>query len=274
VDEKTTAPEPRVDNGILETLARTRSARRAPDGPCPSRERLGALRANTLDPVEATRVVRHLADCPVCRDRLVCLDTEVPSLSRKAQRRLLRLLVPRRPRWRSWAVGTGGAVAAAAAVFLLVLVPSSPVPEDLPDYTLSIDGYVRATRGTARPDQVPVYLPESDLVFLVRPVQGEASAQPRVVVYLEAPDGSFEPLAIAPEVSSDDTGLIAVRVRAGAVLGRDFGLHRLRLLLLPPAVTPPERLEDGQWDENGQVLEVEIAYRAELEPEGAVTTDN
>ncbi len=260
MDDEHTKDDVHALDTVLETLAQERSARQEAASACLSRTQLEALRAHTLSPDEETRVVQHLAACGVCRDHLVTLDVEVPPLSSAVQRRVLQAFRPRRAGWAWW---SAGATVVAAAVALLVVRPVGPSGGSLPHYVVALGGSVKETRGsTAVADALPVYYPESELVVMARPVQGEASTPPHAAVYLEASDGTFRRLSVPPAVTVEPGGLVIVKVRAGEVLGHRFGRHRLRLLLTLQETNLPDRLGDG-WQEHGsRVIEKEFEYRS------------
>ncbi len=260
MDEQHGAHDSGDVDDLLEELARARSLQREADSDCPSRELLERLRAHSLSARDEAVVVRHLADCAVCRDHLACLDVEVPGLPHIAQRQVFRLFRPRTPGWAWLPVPV---MAAVAALLLTTFNPFSFVEEDLPGYVLGFEGYARETRGeTLHGFELPVYGPGSDLVLLARPKQGEASTSPTVVAYIEGPAGVFERFPVDPVVTITDTGLIELRVRAGELLGDHYGRHKIRLLLLPHGTRPPERLNGSFYAESARLLEGELDYRA------------
>ena len=248
---------------VLEALARARSARQEADSACLSREQLEALRAHSLSADDEAKVVQHLAACGVCRDHLVSLDAGVPHLSPAVQRRVLRSFRPKHRRW-AWAGTSAGALV--TAVVLFVIRPFVPAGGGLPLYALALGGGVKETRGRAlHENSLPTYYPTSTLVLMARPVQGEASRPPKVAVYLETSDGTFERVRVDPTVTVASDGLVEAKVRVGEVLGRQFGKHKIRMLLTPAGIPIPDRLGEVDVNEGTRVLEGVFEYRP---PEG------
>ena len=79
-------------------------------------------------------------------------------------------------------------------------------------------------------------------------------------VYLASPEGVFRQLAVKPEIVRDATGLIEIRVRAGILLGNDYGEHLVRLVILPEGSELPGTAGKDYHPDGGQVFDRSLVY--------------
>lgn len=147
-----------------------------------------------------------------------------------------RRVEPRRaPRARSWALGAAGALAVAAALWLVVI----PAPHELPEYTLDVRGGARAERAASA--EVGGLRADDRVVLTLRP--SDAASRPvRAALFVRTPEGDRAldvPVEIAP------TGAVRVDVRAGEIAAEP-GEWTLVLVVAPEGALPAPGAEGAQ----------------------------
>ena len=254
----------------LRQLGKTTPEPPEPNEACPELETLRQFQREQLEATPHAAVEAHLAQCARCVDILVTLDQPTPRMSRGTTRRVLAATTPERaPQRRAlnqWALG--GIVSAAAALLLVVLVtPGTHAP--VPPYDLVLSGQIMEVRGenTDTRDALPTYNSESDLLFRVMPELGQAQERPEICAYLrdeqDGEQGSYHLVQPPPELAFDSsTGLIEARIRVGLLLGDQYGVHALLLVLFPHGSEVPKTIASEQAIPKGaRAFKRSIAYQ-------------
>jgi hypothetical protein len=119
-------------------------------------------------------------------------------------------VVPMRGRAWRWAGLVGTPLAAAAAIALLVTRPRAPL-SDLPEYTVSVSGGVRADRGadTRGPSEPVAVAAGTEVVLVARP-EASAAGSVHAATFVV---GSGAPIAVASTSETSAKGAVRVTVR-------------------------------------------------------------
>jgi len=268
----------------LHRLARLRADAPEPCTPCLTRGQLEAFQLNRLPDAAREAAESHLSTCTRCVDELLCLDVELPSMSSKTLERVLEQTEPMHKAHRRtpqrWVFGS----LAVAAALMIAVVNSSRVEHSVPPYEVALLGETRLNRGLgetaamrgeasrqsgaplqAEPAELPVFLPGNVLTLSAQPARGLPSELPVAAAYVLR-GTEFVPIEPAPDMVTDaKTGLIELAVPVGTLLGKDFGPHTVRMLLLPEGRNPPKRLEaHGESIKGSVVVDKTFEYRSSL----------
>lgn len=167
---------------------------------------------------EREEIEQHLARCADCRALQAEYGKPLPPPLRDWA---LHKTPNRRARW---APLLGLAVAAAIAAF--VLLPRGPA--SLPGYSVSgpMGGVAMMRSDTQGSD---IFVPTSQIKWLLKPAQKTKQANLRV--FVEASKGQVREVGANPTVTK--AGIIRYETEARALLGEDFGMRTVHLVVVP-----------------------------------------
>lgn len=165
-------------------------------------------------------------------------------------------------RWRRPLAVTGVILALAAAIVLMIRLPGERAGGPRVAYELTVRNQtVQVQRSDGAPAPVGLYLPDSNLDWVLSPVQAVGGAV-ELRVLARADDGREQ--LVAPEFTRSAGGVLMIRGRLDATLKLGPGRWQLRFLVSGPGTdlrdpsAAADALADGTAVEQSDRLEIEV----------------